>query len=148
MISKRAQYLTYGNDELCAEMRKFIEDAGVLLDVRDIGSNPLSEHELIRLLGHLEVAHFLNTFSESYTKFRLDKSLPSRDQIISLIARDHTLLRQPIVKSARLLVIGCDKRKIADMLKIRTDGESPADVAVSNHGAAKKVQHRHSAAGK
>jgi arsenate reductase-like glutaredoxin family protein len=142
MAPKRAQYLTYGNDELCVEIRKFIENAGVLLDVRDISEKPLSEEELIRLIGHLEITHFLNTLSESYTKYRLDKSLPSRDQIIKLLARDYTLLRRPIVRAARLVTIGCDKRKIADMLQIKSDGESPTDMASANHTAAKKVQQR------
>ncbi|MFQ6008444.1 MAG: arsenate reductase family protein [Candidatus Zixiibacteriota bacterium] len=148
MAPKRAQYLTYGNDELCAETRKFIENAGVLLDVRDIGKNPLSEEELTRLIGHLEITHFLNTLSESYTKYRLDKNLPSREQIIKLIARDHTLLRRPIVRSSRLLTIGCDKQKIADMLQIKSDGESPEDVVAENHTAAKKAQQKSAAASK
>ena len=55
MALKRAEYLTYGYDELCVEMRKFIENAGILLDVRDIAEKPLSEEELTRLIGHLQI---------------------------------------------------------------------------------------------
>ncbi len=122
MASRRAQYLTYGDDGLCAETRKFIEDAGVLLDVRDISKNPLSEEELSDLIGHIPIKHFLNSLSDSYKKYRLDKHLPDREDILRLLAKDHTLLRRPIIRSARLLTIGCDKRKIADMLKIGPDG--------------------------
>jgi arsenate reductase-like glutaredoxin family protein len=149
MAPKRALYLTYGNDGLCSETKKFIEDAGVLLEVRDIGKDPLSEEELTKLIGHLEITHFLNTLSESYTKYRLDKNLPSRDQIIKLMAKDHTLLRRPIVKSARLLTIGCDKRKIADMLQIKTDGEAPEEAeTTSNNSDTKKTQQKSTATSK
>ena len=128
MAFKRAQYLTYGDDGLCAETRKFIEDAGVLLDVRDISKNPLSEVELSNLIGHIPIKHFLNSLSDSYKKYRLDKHLPDREDILRLMAKDHTLLRRPIIRAARLLTIGCDKRKIADMLHIGPDGH------VSNDG--------------
>jgi arsenate reductase-like glutaredoxin family protein len=128
MAPKRAQYLTYGDDGLCAETRKFIEDAGVLLDVRDIGKNPLSEEELSNLIGHIQITHFLNSLSDSYKKYRLDKHLPDREDILRLMAKDHTLLRRPIIRSARLLTIGCDKRKIADMLQISPDSHLSDDV--------------------
>ena len=131
MTPKRAQYLTYGDDNLCAETRKFIEDAGVLLDVRDIGKNPLSEEELSKLTGQHEITHFLNTLSDSYKKYRLDRHLPDRGDILRLMAKDYTLIRRPIVSSARLLTIGCDKRKIADMLQINQDGHLSDNVVVN-----------------
>ncbi len=124
MAPRRAQFLTYGEDELCAETKKFIEGAGIILEVRDIGKQPLSEQELSHLIGHIEITHFLNTLSDSYTKYRLDKHLPAREDIIRLMAKDHTLLRRPIVRSTRLLTVGCDKRKIADMLRISPDGHA------------------------
>ncbi len=147
MTSKRAQYLTYGNDGNCAETKKFIEDAGVLLDVRDIGEDPLSEEELSKLIGHVEITHFLNTLSDSYKKYRLDKHLPSRDDIIRLMAKDHTLLRRPIVRAARLLTVGCDKQKIADMLQIGPDGRLSETSNVNSPipKAARTGHRRHSA---
>ena len=124
MTPKRAAFLSYGNDDLCAETRRFIEEAGVLLSVRDISKNPLSEAELSGLIGNLPIKHFLNAMSDSYTKYHLDKHLPDRDQLIKLLAQDHTLLRRPIVKSSRLVTVGCDKRKISEMLQISPDGQS------------------------
>ena len=148
MAHKRALYLTYGEDSLCKETMKFIQDAGVILDVRDIATRPLSEGELNRLIGHLEISHFINTLSDSYTKFRLDKHLPSRGDIIRLMAKDHTLLRRPIVKASRLLTVGCDKRKIAEMLQISPDGHFPEESATSTAGVrpSRPSHRRHSAA--
>lgn len=145
MSFKRAIFITYGNDELCAETKKFIEDAGVLLNFRDIGKNPLTEEELSDLIGNLKITHFLNAMSDSYTKYRLDKHTPERGQLIKLMAQDHTLLRRPIVKSSRLLTVGCDKRKIAAMLLIKSDGQLQ-EVREANNIAAKKAQRHRSAA--
>ncbi len=132
MALKRAKFFSYGKDKLCSDVQQFIENAGVLLDVRDIEKQPLTEAELNRLLGHLNIEHFINKLSPAYKKHRLDKEMPPREEVIQLILKDHTLLRKPIVQSARLITIGCDKKKIADMLQLTMDGE-PTEA--SNNGS-------------
>jgi len=127
MAPKRAIFMSYGNDTACTETKKFVEDAGVILQVRDIEKEPLNEHELSMLIGHLRIAHFLNTSSASFSKHNLDKSLPPREELIKLMAEDHTLLRRPIIKSSRLITVGCDKRKIAEMLQLSSNGDQPTD---------------------
>jgi len=125
MAPQRAKYYSYGNDDTCVDTMKFIEDAGVILDVRDMEKEPLSTDELGRLLGNLEINHFLNPLSESYSDNGLDhKNLP-REEIFKLMAADYTLIRRPIIKASRLIMIGCDKRKIAEMLQIGENGEAP-----------------------
>lgn len=124
MPPKRATYITYGNDERCAETLKYIEDSGVLLSIRNTGEKPLNEHEIVALIGNLQIDHFLNKMSESYSKHNLDQGTAGRAEVIKLIAADNTLLRYPIVKSSRLLYIGCDKRKIAEMLQIGANGQA------------------------
>lgn len=126
MAPRHAKFLTYGDDDICNATRKFIEDAGVILHVRDIEKDPLSEEELHRLVGYLQVGHFLNRLSPAYEKFKLDgMENPDREQVIKLMAKDHTLIRRPIVISTRLKTIGCDKKKIADMLQINVDNGEP-----------------------
>ncbi len=88
MPLKRATYLTWGEDEQCADTRKFIENAGVLLDVRDLSKQPLSVDEVDKLVGHIHIDHFLNPLSQSYTKYELDKKTPERREMIKLIAAD------------------------------------------------------------
>jgi len=141
MAPKRAQFLCYGDDGICIEVMKFIQDAGVILDVRDIGKDPLSEEELYKLVGHLQITHFLNTLSDAYTKYRFDKRLPEREEIIRLMAKDHTLIRKPIIKSSRLLTVGCDRRKIAEMLQISPNGQQGAEDNVSRGGKGGKMRH-------
>lgn len=127
MAPKRALFLSYGNDEKFNQVKEFIEEAGVLLEVRDMAERPLNERELYQLIGHLEITHFLNKLSSTYTKHNLDKDLPSRAEVIKLMVEDYTLIRQPIVKSSRLLTIGCDKKKIAEMLLINANGQQPEE---------------------
>lgn len=125
MPPQRAKIYSYGNDDMCADAKKFIEDAGVILDVHDLEKQPLSEAELAQLVGNLEISHFLNPLSDSFGNNKLDEKLPNREEILKLMAKDHTLIRRPIIKAARLIMIGCDKRKIADMLQIGENGEAP-----------------------
>ena len=124
MAVRQAKYLTYGNDEQCAEIKKFIEEAGVILDYRDIEKKPLSEDELRGIMGHLEASHFINPASDSFEKYQLAEGLPERDKLIKMVAQDHTLLRRPIIRTARLLTVGCDKQKISEMLRLNGDANS------------------------
>lgn len=122
MVAKRATFISYGNSDPCAETKKFIEEAGIVLDVRDLEKDPLSEHELKKMIGHLDLSHFLNTMSESYTKNKLDSNSLDRNEVIKLMAADYTLIRRPIIKGSRLLVVGCDKKKITEMLQLNSNG--------------------------
>ncbi len=122
MAPRRARFYSWGNDERCKEVMKFITDAGILLDVRDMEKNPLTYHELDSMIGHLDIKHFLNSLSKSYSKNGLDKKLPARKELIDMMVADYTLIRQPIVRSTRLLTIGCDKKKISEMLGINANG--------------------------
>ncbi len=118
MAQRRASFMTYGDDEQCNEIRKFIEEAGILLTVRDMKSDPLSVTELNKLLGHIPVTHFLNQVSPSFAKKGLDKGIPEREEVIRMIAEDPSLLRRPIVKTTRLIMAGCDKKKLTEMLQL------------------------------
>ncbi len=132
MVPKRATFISYGTDDSCAEARKFIEDSGVLLRLRDLAKNPLTVYELEKLIGHTNIGHFLDTLSESYAKHKLDQNSTPRAEIIKLMAEDHTLIRRPIIQSARLTTVGCDKAKIAQMLQISLNGSGDEESAVRN----------------
>jgi len=131
MAPKRATFYTYGDFDRCKDIKKYIEDAGIILDVRDIEKHPLSEIEMDKLLGHIPMNHFLNPASPSYAKHKLDEGLPEREELLKLILSDPTLLKRPIVKTIRLVMAGCDKKKIAEMLSIGSNGEV---IEVRGHG--------------
>jgi arsenate reductase-like glutaredoxin family protein len=137
MAPRRATLLCYGDDDVCSRTRKFIEDAGVLVDVRDISKEPLSEDEIRELIGNLEVRHFLNVLSPSFEGHRLDERRQNREEVIKLLAADHTLLRRPIVRSARLLTIGADTSRIAEMLQIG-NGQAETPRAETHRGNSRR----------
>lgn len=126
MPPKRATFITFGSDELCNETRRYIEDAGVFLDIRDLDKQPLSEGEVRRLISNFNPGYFLNPGSRSFAKHGLEKGLPDREELIKLIAQDNTVLRRPIIRTNRLFTIGCDRRRISEMLQIPLNGR-PAD---------------------
>jgi arsenate reductase-like glutaredoxin family protein len=132
MAPKRATFISYGNDDTCAETRRFIENAGIVLEVRDLLKHPFTEDEVFRLIGNWDIQMFLNPVSEAYHKLKLDEQMPARHEIIKLIASDPTLLRRPIIRNARLMTIGCDRRRIAEMLQISMNGKGNDEEANSN----------------
>lgn len=127
MPPKRATFITYGADEQCAATRRFIEDAGVDLDIRDLETRPLTVDEITKLVGYFNIEYFLNPLSKSFAKLGLDREMPDRFEIIKMIAQDNSLLRRPIIRTNRLFTIGCDRRRISEMLQISMNGRQSAD---------------------
>ncbi len=121
MAPRRATFLSYGIDPACMETKKFIEESGVVLTVRDLSKDPLSVEYLTDMIGYLDINHFLNSTSEVYSKLGLDKEKLSRREIIEMMSKNHTLIKRPIVRSARLITIGCDQKKISQMLLIGSE---------------------------
>jgi len=142
MVRRTAQFYTYGSDTQCLELMKYLEEAGIRLDVRDIEKAPLSSYELRKLIGYCNVNHFLNPMSPSYEKNGLgDKSQHDRDEIIELILKDHTLLRRPLVRTSRLTTIGCDKKVIDSVLQIGV--EAPKALEEGNRGPVSNQYQNH-----
>ncbi|MEK7775620.1 MAG: ArsC/Spx/MgsR family protein [Candidatus Zixiibacteriota bacterium] len=127
MALKRATLFTYGSDERSEETRRFIEDGGVIVDVRDLALKPLTLDEVEKLIGNLEIQHFINPLSESFEKLNLDDKRINRGEVLKAMAGDNTLLRRPIIKSTRLVAVGHDKRKIAEMLQLKPNGSGDSD---------------------
>jgi len=138
MTSKRAIFISYGKDDSCVETKSFIEESGVLLTIRDLEKRPFTVQELSSLVGHLDIRHFLNKSSEAYTGNGLDKELPDRQEIIKMMAADYTLIRKPIIKASRLITIGCDQKKVSELLQIGANNTPPPDDRVGNTGAHRK----------
>lgn len=146
MAQKSVIYMTYDNDERCTEILKYIGDAGIMVKARDLKKDPMSEIELGRLFGHVPFNHFLNQASPSYQEAKLDQGLPERQEMLQMIAKDPTLLRRPIISTSRMFVVGCDKKKIAEMLQINRNGTVSPD---TQHKSGPRVsRHMVSSAGK
>jgi len=123
MAPKSAIYMTYGKDVRCAGTREYIEERGVLLNVRDLEKNPLSVDELDEMLPHIPLKYFLNQSSQAYRKNGLENGLPDRQELLKMMAEDHTLFRRPIIKASRLIMTGCDRKMITEMLELGRERE-------------------------
>jgi len=133
MPQKNATYISFASDERCNDLCKFIEDAGVRLQIRDLEKNPLSVAELDKLFGHNPLTYFINQTSSEYTRLGLDQKQPGRQELLEMMAENPGLLRQPIIKTTRLVTVGYNKDKIAEMLQISRNGE-PQEEINSNRG--------------
>ncbi|HDL01372.1 MAG TPA: hypothetical protein ENH23_03985 [candidate division Zixibacteria bacterium] len=142
MAPKRATFYTFGNDTICKEAKKFVEDAGVLLTIRDIEEKPFTVRELKELIGHIDPKHFLNTSSPECLKMNIEEKLSDRDELFVLISENNYLLRRPIVRTARLVTIGCDKQKLAEMLQISYNNGKKQDDSKGNLKNSKYVTRR------
>jgi arsenate reductase-like glutaredoxin family protein len=142
MAAKRATFLCYGDDDICRDTQKFIRDAGVIVDARDMAKNPLSEIEIDSLIGTLNISHFVNKLSPAYEKNGWDKGLPSRTETIAGMAADHTLIRRPIVKASRLITIGADQKRIGEMLQLGRPNNENLEQMRPPHRSSGKKGHR------
>jgi len=134
MPQKAVTYIGFGDDVQCTEVRKFIEDAGIHLSFRDLAKTPLSVRELDLLFGHNPITYFVNPAAKEYKKLGLDKQLPERQEMLEILADNPGLLRYPIIKSSRLLTVGCNKEKISEMLQIGRNGNQVNETSGNRGG--------------
>jgi arsenate reductase-like glutaredoxin family protein len=123
------------NDPDCVEVQKFLQNQDLRLQIHDIEKKPLTQDEIARLVRHLDLKHFLNSSSKIYSRKKLDKSLPSREEVIALMAEDNDLLRKPIIVAGRLMVIGSNRSKIIEMLQLKGNGSDPVEQRTAANSA-------------
>lgn len=124
MALKRAKFITYGADPICDEIQKFVEEAGFILDKRNLAEKPFTYDELKKMIGYLDVNHFLNPMAPAYSKKNFDKALPAREELFQVLAEDNSILRKPIIQTPRLMTVGCNKQKIMEMLQLSNSSYS------------------------
>lgn len=112
-------------DRQCDEIKDYLEQQEVHLLIRDIKEKPLKSSEVSDILKHYDLGNFLNTESKLYKKNKLDKSMPTRKEVIKLIASDNELLRLPIIVYGRLMTVGCNQDKVSEMIMVRNNGNNP-----------------------
>ena len=121
-MHKKVLMYTKPNIGPCEEVKEYLLEQDISLQIRDIGAKPLGRHEIDLLLRHYDLKHFLDTESKIYKRNKIDKSMPERNEIINMMVDDNDLLRVPIFVSGRLMTIGCNRDKITEMLQIRKNG--------------------------
>jgi arsenate reductase-like glutaredoxin family protein len=126
------------DDQGCQDVMEFLERHDFKLNIRDVSTRPLSVDEIAALVRHLNLRHFLNPSSRSFAKRKLDKELPSRREMIEMMAGDNDLIRKPIIVSGRLMVIGPNRHKIMEMLQIKPNGSDPSADAANGKSSSGK----------
>lgn len=130
---RRVDLYTDPEEPGCDEIKEFLVTLDLDLRIRDLSVRPLGAEELDRLIRHIDMKHFINIASKAFKKFRFDKVIPSRKEVIELMASDNELLRKPIVVAGRLMTVGCNRFKIMEMLQIKNNGSDPLENARANN---------------
>lgn len=92
-----------------------MQNKHVEVEERELTRHPLSRAELERLIGKRDPVEFLNPRNSLYRKMNLKARAPSRKQALDLMVKEPNLIRRPILKSGRKLILGADLKAIAEL---------------------------------
>jgi regulatory protein spx len=101
----------------CRKAKALLESEGCELELRDLAKHPLSVAELDALIGKLDYRKFLNTRNELYREHKMGKNPPSRATALKLMAAQPNLIRRPVVRRGRAMVLGYDKDALEKIAK-------------------------------
>lgn len=91
------------------------ENASQIVE-RDYAKKPLTAEEIETILGDDPIPLFLNTRHTVYKERGFAEKLPARDELIKFIIAEPNLLRRPIFRRGKQLVIGFDKESLAKLI--------------------------------
>ncbi len=112
---KTAQFLHNPNCTTCRKAKKFMERRGYQLYYRDLVKDRLSAAELEKLIGESDYKDFLNSRNEVYRKENMKEEPPTRKEAIRLMAKWPNLIRRPVIRAGRRVVLGFDKKEIGKL---------------------------------
>ena len=92
-------------------------ELGAELESRDLDKQPLSEKELQDLIGDRDYKLFLNPRNELYRERNMARKIPSREEVIRLMAKNPNLIKRPIVVRGDQLVLGLDVTAYMKLLR-------------------------------
>ena len=96
-------------------MRGALIGSGVELKERDFFKDAFTEAELRELLGDTPASEIFSWRSPSVKKMGLDKDSLGEDDLIRLMLEEPRLVRRPLVRKGARLVVGTDKRAMAEL---------------------------------
>lgn len=95
-------------------MKASLSQDGVELNERDFFKDGFSEAELRDLLGDTNPADVFSWRSPSARKLGLDRDTASPDELIRLMIDEPRLIRRPLIQVEGRLVVGTDKKAMAE----------------------------------
>lgn len=91
--------------------------SGVEIVERDYARKPLTPDEVSEILGSGDASAMLNTRHAIYKERGFAAALPARDELIALIVAEPNLLRRPIVRKGKQVIVGFDKDALTAGIK-------------------------------
>lgn len=89
------------------------EKAASQLIERDYAKKPLTAEEIESIFGDDPIPPFLNTRHAVYKERGLAEKLPARTELIKLIIEEPNLIRRPVTRRGKKVVIGFDKDSLS-----------------------------------
>ena len=86
------------------------------LEERDLGKQPLNEHELDQLIGARSHLDLLNPKNELYRSRNMKEHPPTRQQALRLMAKNPNLIRRPLVRRGNHWVFGFDAERLQGLV--------------------------------
>ena len=96
-------------------MRGALTGSGVELKERDFFKDVFTDAELRELLGDTPASEIFSWRSPSVKKMGLDKDSLGEDDLIRLMLEEPRLVRRPLIRKGAVLVVGTDKRAMAEL---------------------------------
>ena len=115
-MRKEVVLYTVPGEDQCDQIHEFLSEQDIRLRVRDIKSDPLNFNEIVKLIRHLDLKHFLKSPD------KLNGNHHERSEVFEMLAKDNDLIVKPIIVAGRLMVVGPNRAKIREMLQLRTNG--------------------------
>jgi arsenate reductase-like glutaredoxin family protein len=92
-------------------------ELGAQLDEHDLGKDRLTTEQLDALIGARNHLEFLNPRNELYRRRKMKIHPPTRDEALTLMAKEPNLIRRPIVIRGRQMVLGNDENGLRNIAK-------------------------------
>ena len=114
------QFICYPKCTTCQKARRYLDDAGVAYEFRDIKLDRPTEAELRawhRLSG-LPLKRFFNTSGLQYKSLGLKDRLPSmsEDEQFALLASDGMLVKRPLLICDDKVLVGFKESEYAEVV--------------------------------
>lgn len=104
------KYICYPKCTTCQKAQKWLDDNGILYEMRDIKMNNPTLSELTQWYkkSGLPLKKFFNTSGLLYKSLDLKNKLPgmSDEEMLSLLSTDGMLVKRPIVVGENFVLVG------------------------------------------
>jgi len=93
------------------------DKAASILVERDYAKKPLTTEEINTIFGRDPIPPFLNTRHAVYKQRCFAEQLPAPEELINLIIAEPNLLRRPITRQGKTVIIGFDQASLSKFIR-------------------------------